>query len=113
MLALALMPTLSHARAHAQGAPAGWAEVCTPQGMRLVAVDASAAAEGSPAASAGYLEHCPYCAHAAGDVALPPAAAPSVDLQLPAETVPRLFLHAGRTLHAWATAFPRGPPNFS
>src|SRR5262245_31384367 len=44
MLALAVLPTLSHALAFARGG-AAWAEVCTPQGMRLVAVDAAQSAE--------------------------------------------------------------------
>ena len=49
MLALALLPTVSHAVAHGQGSRSAWAEVCTPQGMKWVAVDAaSAAANPSP-----------------------------------------------------------------
>ncbi len=112
MLALALLPTLSHALVHARGGPGGWAEVCTPQGMRLVALDAADDA-GVPAASPGSMEHCPYCAHAAGDAFMPAPAAPSADIRLPADTVPSLFLHAGRTLFAWASAFPRGPPQVS
>ncbi len=111
MLALALLPTVSHALAFARGG-AAWAEVCTPQGMKVVAVDA-AQAGGEPVLAAGHLEHCPLCALAA-DHAAPPPAAPVV-LALPAGRMlmPAAFLHAPRTLFAWRSAQPRGPPSIS
>ena len=114
MLALALLPTLSHALAFARGG-AAWAEVCTPQGMRLVAVDAAQAAADpdAPAQAAGRLEHCPLCALGADLPALPPAAPAALALPLAAAEPPPLFLHAPRTLFAWHSAQPRGPPSFS
>lgn len=113
MLALALLPTLSHALAFARGG-AAWAEVCTPQGMRLVAVDAAQAAEtGAPVQVAGHLEHCPLCALGADLPALPPAPPVALPLPLAAADPPPLFLHAPRTLFAWRSAQPRGPPPFS
>jgi hypothetical protein len=54
--ALALLPTLSQALASATGERA-WAEVCTAQGTRWVALD-DAAPEPGPAS---VLEHCPFC----------------------------------------------------
>lgn len=114
---LALAPTISHALAHAQGGSV-WAEVCTPQGMKLVAAaDASADvdADGQPApadgtASLNHLEHCPLCGLSGAALALPPA---PVALTLPltsASLVPRLFLRAPRPMFSWAPAQPRAPP---
>ena len=113
MLALALLPTVSHALAFARGGSA-WAEVCTPQGMRLVSVDASQAVDtGAPVQSAGHLEQCPLCALGADLPALPPALPDALPLPLGAAEMPALFLHAPRTLFAWRSAQPRGPPSFS
>ena len=113
MLALALLPTLSHALAFARGG-AAWAEVCTPQGMRLVSVDTAQAADtGTPVQAAGHLEHCPLCALGADLPALPPAPPAALLLPLGAAAMPALFLHAPRTLFAWRSAQPRGPPSFS
>ncbi len=111
MLALALLPSLSHALAHARGGDSAWAEVCTPRGMRLVALDADGATDpAAPVQAAGHLEHCPLCALGADTAALPPA--PAADLALPAgaSLLPPLFLLAPRTLFAWRSAQPRGPP---
>jgi hypothetical protein len=113
MLALALLPTLSHALAFARGG-AAWAEVCTPQGMRLVSVDAAQAVDtGAPVQVAGHLEHCPLCALGADLPVLPPAPRAALALPLGAAEMPALFLHAPRTLFAWRSAQPRGPPLFS
>jgi len=110
MLALALLPTVSHALAFVRGGSA-WAEVCTPQGMRPVPVDASQAVDtGAPVQAAGHLEHCPFCALGADLPALPPAPAAALPLPLGSAEPPALFLHAPRTLFAWRSAQPRGPP---
>lgn len=118
MLATALLPTVSHALTSVlqsvRGGASSWAEVCTPQGMRLVAVDASdGVPTTAPMQAAGHLEHCPLCV-LAGDVPPLPAAAPAA-LLLPLHhaALPPLFLHAPTTLHAWRSAQPRGPPSFS
>ena len=104
MLALALLPTLSHALA---GSSSAYAEVCTPQGMKVVAL---ADGEQQPATASLHLEHCPYCLAGLALAGLPPT---PLALPLPpAEPVlqPPLFLRAPRTLFAWAAAQPRGPP---
>jgi hypothetical protein len=44
---------------------------------------------------------------------LPPAAAPTLVLPLAGDSPPPLYLQAPRTLFAWATAQPRGPPPLS
>ena len=63
MLAMALLPMVSHALAFARGDVGRWAEVCTPQGMRLALVDADrAASDAPPVQAASHLEHCPSCA---------------------------------------------------
>eukprot|EP01035_Chromulina_nebulosa_P011730 gene11730-15660_t len=66
---LALAPTISHAVALGQ-APAGWTEVCTPQGNQWVPLtDAGSPAQ--PATGAGHLEHCPLCGLAGAALGLP------------------------------------------
>ncbi len=114
MFALALLPTLSHALA---GRNTAWAEVCTPQGTRLVALDGAQrsdiAGRGVPMKVQSHLEHCPYCALQAPALGLPPAATSVLQPPLLAHAVPALFLHAPRTLFAWRSAQPRGPPFFS
>lgn len=99
--ALVLLPTLGHAFAKGGG---GFAEVCTPTGMKLVPLDDGAA---TPDPSV-HLEHCVFCAAAA---APPPATPDGVLPSPPAGTEhPPRFLHAPRTPHAWASANPRAPP---
>lgn len=113
MLALAMLPTVSHALAFVRGG-AAWAEVCTPQGMQLVVVDASQTPDSpSPTQAAGHLEHCPLCALGADLPALPPAPPAALMLPLTGAEAPALFLHAPRTLFAWRSAQPRGPPPFA
>ncbi len=110
---MALLPTLSHALASARGDSA-WAEICTPQGMRLVAVSADPD-ESSPAplSAAAHLEHCPYCAQSAGTLGLPPAPMGVPFLPVASAEPPALFLQAPHTLHAWRIAQPRAPPAHS
>jgi hypothetical protein len=111
VLAMGLLPTVSHALALKRGGSA-WAEVCTPQGMRLVAVDSDDSP--APLQASGHLEHCPLCALQGMDASAPPPARTSV-LMLPVQRLglPPLFLQAPATLHAWRTAQPRGPPTVS
>jgi hypothetical protein len=101
--ALALLPTVSHALAGARSEAAALAAICTPQGLKELPSDA-------PAPS---FEHCALCTLAADAPPLVPA---QPALALPAggaAAVPALFLHAPRTLHAWAAAQPRAPPPVS
>jgi hypothetical protein len=117
ILALALLPTLSHAWAysHAQGA-GGWAEVCTTQGPQRIAVDADGKLADTVIdadtnmSSAAHLQHCPLCALSFDAPLLPPAAPAALPLALAGSAPPAAFLHAPRTLFAWRSAQPRGPP---
>jgi Protein of unknown function (DUF2946) len=113
LLGLALLPTVSHALAWAQGGRTVWAEICTAQGPRLVAIDDAAAGQDSPATSAAHLEHCPFCAQASA-VAGPPPAPITVPV-VPAERTgpPARFFAAPHTLFAWSSAQPRAPPAVS
>jgi hypothetical protein len=113
MLALALLPTLSHAWASARGGSV-WAEVCTPQGVRLVALDGDGPSNdgGVPMSASAHLEHCPFCGSTPHAAPPPAQAAPAVPAAV-ALHVPPHFLHAPRTLHAWRSAQPRGPPSLS
>lgn len=114
VLAMALLPTLSHALAFSQGDQRVWAEICTPQGMKRVAVDSTAgeaATATDPATSAaGHLEHCPYCTLSAPAVGLPPAPHAVPVFSAAAEHLPPSWRHAPRTLWAWGSAQPRAPP---
>lgn len=108
VLTFALAPTVSHALAHARGSTA-WVEVCTPQGMQMVAVDSQSAPAETPALG-GHLEHCPWCGLGGSHLGLPPAELALRQASAPRDAVPALFLQAHRPRFAWAAAQPRGPP---
>lgn len=113
-LAMAIMPALAHALAHARGGSNVWAEVCTPQGMKLVDLDRSTTDAGIPASSAAnVMGHCPCCTFSAGIAVLPVSPVATQALSAGADTVPALSLHAPRTIFAWASAQPRAPPPLS
>jgi Protein of unknown function (DUF2946) len=114
MLALALLPAVSRAMAAATG-QASWAEVCTPLGVRAVALaEADSGVDNPPSGSAGAsLEHCPYCASSALSLGMPPAALSVDRLLAQGAELPALFLQATHTLHAWRSAQPRAPPFLS
>lgn len=110
VFAATLLPTLAQALAAGQGS--AWVEVCTVGGSRWV----NAAEPGGPPpsdeapASAHVVDKCPYCPlHLTGFV---PVAASMGDAFGPelSHVLPCAFLEAPRTLHAWASAQPRGPP---
>jgi hypothetical protein len=111
MLALALLPSVSHALRFAQGDPLSLAEICTPQGMRTVLVD-GAADDNMPATAAAGAD-CPYCSLCGHLAALPPASPSMLPPMVAQAAVPSLFLQAPRTLFAWASAQPRAPPVLS
>ena len=115
MLALALLPTVARAMASAQGDGSAWAEICTAQGMKRVALDSqpggSAVPEpATPESASHHLDHCPFCGLSAQALDLPPAPRPVLDLSAAADHLPPLFLQAPRTLFAWCRAQPRAPP---
>lgn len=103
MWALALLPTLSQALASATGERA-WAEVCTAQGTRWVALDDAA----PDPASAGVFEHCPFCG-AAPALGLPPAPVAWLLASALHEPAVAAGLAAPKRL-AGVQARPRGPP---
>lgn len=109
--ALSLMPTISHARAWAQGS-GSWTEICTAQGMKRIAPDADGTTGAGGTNAALHADHCAYCALGAG-AGLPPAPAAATPVPTGGAEVPLLFLHAPRTLHAWLAAPPRAPPLLS
>lgn len=126
ILMSALGPTLAHA--FRADTPAGWIEICSATGPKLIRADdglglkrvsdaqasptdGSTPADGDSDGAADHaVKHCPYCASHAGSLGLPPAAPSGVVLPSLGHAVPALFLHAPRPLFAWASAQPRGPP---
>lgn len=109
ILLASLAPTLGHALASGMGS--NWVEICTTQGSKWIAPDEDGS-ERTPA-SAHVLDHCPYCSLHAPTLGVPPVAnLTHLPLRL-AHEVPRAFLAAPRTLHAWVSAHPRAPPLFS
>ena len=106
MLGFALLPTVS--RAMAFGLGGNWTEVCTPQGMRWVSVDADRSGDSMPAPAAP--DACALCSLASEGAAPLPPAMPALVLPLHRADPPALFLQAAVTLHAWRSAQPRGPP---
>lgn len=109
ILVSALAPAISHAVQ--RNAPAGWTEICTLTGAKLVRVEADSASKSSPESPAAHaLKHCPYCAVHVTALGLPPTSASGLSLLTLSFHVPELFLVAPRTLFAWASAQPRAPP---
>ena len=109
ILLASLAPSLSHALASATGTD--WIEICTTQGARWV--DAGEDGSERAPASAHVLDHCPYCSIHAPALGLPPASDSAYQPSRLAHEVPLAFLAAPRTLHAWVSAQPRAPPQFS
>jgi hypothetical protein len=105
--ALALMPTVASALARSGGVT----EVCTPAGMKLVALGSGQAGDQpQPAGAALHLNHCPFCGGAFGALGMPPAPL-ALPLQPPAPAVAA----SGRCerphlREAWTAARPRAPP---
>lgn len=91
----------------------GWQtlmQLCRSGGAITVASSSLGQPPGSPEAPTHVFEHCPYCAL---QTDMPPLVSPALALPLQptqADEIPAAFLHAPRTLHAWAQAQPRGPP---
>jgi hypothetical protein len=112
MLALALLPTLSHAFAAARGdGVAGSGEICSADGTRRAAGNERAPA--SPASALDHFgQHCPFCARGGVDLAPPPAHRLAA-LTTAVDARPRLFWRAPALPFAWRSAAPRGPPAFA
>ena len=116
-LALALVPTVSHGLAHALaragGNGAGWAEVCTPQGLRMVAFIGAEPGDEVPLRANRHQGHCAYCAWSAGDSPLPAAVAVLAPLRMspPSSELPRA--EPSPAAPAWPAALSRAPPLLS
>ncbi|MFM9916663.1 MAG: DUF2946 domain-containing protein [Rhizobacter sp.] len=109
MLALALLPTVSHALASWRG-QSPLTEVCTPQGSRQVTPDADPSGQGAPASVGLHLEHCPFCVTHLGALGMPHASASTALRSMTWVEKPQRFLHAPCTQFAWCSAQPRAPP---
>lgn len=105
LLMAALAPTLSLALQDRQAAP--WLAVCTAQGpQRVMALGGGDEQPGAVHAA----DHCPLCNLHTPGLGLPPATtAPALADGL-AHALPRAFLAAPHTLHAWSRAQARAPP---
>lgn len=123
MVAMAIMPTISHAiiRFYAPSGPEMVMEVCTARGVERISMDAGlAVADDSvdpdsktlPASHDLNAEHCPMCGQTGHSGMAPPSQSL---LKLPglSDAPPRLFLQSPRPLFAWLQAKPRGPPLIS
>lgn len=115
MLALAVLPTLGKALAFWGAGDTRLAEVCTPQGMRLVPVPAEAVGDGSPVQppAASHLEHCALCLLAAAPALPAGVQQPALPLLPAAHPLPAAEQPARLALQSWPRAQPRGPPTFS
>jgi hypothetical protein len=123
MIAMAIMPTISHAMVRFSGpsGPAMMTEICTTRGVERISMapglqltnqSADAGSKTLPASHDLNAEDCPMCGQT-GYTGMP-APAQSV-LKLPglSDAQPLLFLLAPRPLFAWLQARPRGPPHNS
>ena len=109
MLAFALVPTVSRALAFGTGS-SGWAEICTPQGMKRLAVVDD---DGAPVQAGTHLNHCALCGLSTDGAAPLPAAPAPLRLPVGSAAGPRLFPQAAHTLPAWRRAQARAPPVLS
>lgn len=110
VLAMALVPTLARALAHGQGVGTQWIEVCTAQGMTLVAVADHGAEPGDGGASLlPQLEHCPFCTLGHSGPILPTLGF-EVPPSVSASDRPSWLELPPHPLGGWRSAQPRGPP---
>ena len=123
MVAMAIMPTISHAIVRFS-APAGAPmvmEICTTRGVERISMapglqltnpSKDVESKTLPASHDLNAEHCPMCGQSVHS-ALPPPSQSVLKLPGLSDAPPRLFLLAPRPLFAWLQARPRGPPHIS
>jgi hypothetical protein len=111
ILMAALAPSLSHALSAMRSGDAGWAEICSTNGVKNVKV-AGVELPGSdaPAQSGIHLEHCPYCLVHADVPTLPATVALVLPLNPDSPAYPSLFYQSPRPLFLWSSAQSRAPP---
>jgi hypothetical protein len=110
----ALAPSISHAMAARDHAPATW-EICGADGRISIQAElfADQLVKKVPDHKAGMMEDCGYCVPHGGSFALAPPAATSLGLLDGQALRPVLFYHAPQPLLALSAAPPRGPPAFA
>lgn len=118
MLVLAVLPTLRMLVHPLAGESAArWVELCTAHGVvsvRVVdTVGGSGGSASDPAGSETLRTLCPLCSLHADPVMPTMAQTPGEPVRVAVLEVPRRFLQAPRTPHAWRPAAPRGPPSAS
>jgi hypothetical protein len=106
----AVAPTITHALGDLAGA--GWVEVCSTLGVRLIKVGAPADPS-LPTPDHNQASDCPYCSLHAASAAPSPVTVVAVASLLFLFEVPRLFLAAPGSRFAWAAPQSRAPPEFS
>jgi hypothetical protein len=104
LLLNALLPSLSHAFAASQGNAA--VEICSASGAVYTQADLAPPSGPEPQ----HLEHCLYCMHHAGNLALPPPLPVLVAVITGHDLYPPLFYQSPQPQFAWRGARPRGPP---
>lgn len=103
----ALAPTVARAMA----GPEGMLEVCTVNGIKLVAATGSGSDTSSHADTD---KHCPFCTANHASLGLPPSTEPVLRLPVTSATFhPERYFTAARPLFIWAHATPRAPPLLS
>lgn len=112
LLLAALAPTVSHALNH-RAAGGLWVEICSSVGARTALLADLPDSPTEPDSSLLHsLEHCPLCL-VQGSAAAPAPSLVGITLLPLSFDVPRLFLAAPHTLHAWQHALSRGPPSIA
>lgn len=106
LLLNALLPSLSHAFAVHQGNAA--IDICSASGAVYTQADLAPLSGSRPDAQAG--QHCLYCMHHAGSLALPPSPPPLVAVIKGHDQYSPLFHPVPQPQFAWRGARPRGPP---
>ncbi|MBA5604227.1 DUF2946 domain-containing protein [Duganella sp. FT3S] len=114
ILMAALAPAISQAVAAQEVANAGWTEVCSSTGARMVkmAPDQNPAST-SPAEHGFHFKHCAFCCTHAGAPGLPPSAGFIVPILNDRLALPSLYYQSPRPLFIWAAAHSRAPPAIS
>ena len=123
MVAMTIMPTISHAIVRFSGpsGPAVMTEICTTRGVERISLapglqltnqSADAGSKTLPASHDLNAGHCPMCGQT-GHTGMPPPSQTLLKLPGLSDAPPQLFLLASRPLFAWLQARPRGPPHIS
>ena len=107
LLLNALLPGLSHAFAASQGSAV--VEICSASGAVYTQADLAPSSGSEPQ----HIEHCLYCMHHAGSLALPPSPPPLLAVLKGHDLYPPLFYQVLLPQLAWRGARPRGPPSFA